>query len=258
MTDMKAPSARRRVMRWILRLAVTFGLLVLGFAGYFVWTVSSAKKQTPALVAAALADAASRGSSLTVQDLGNERESLLLAIEDPKFRSHHGVDFATPGAGWTTITQGLVKLLYFPGGFKAGFPKIRQTLIAQHALDAQVSKDQQLTLYLNITYFGNVDGRPVCGFQEAARTYFQKEFAQLSRREFISLIAMTISPNSLKPGTAANDERIGRIENYLSGTFVPTELMDVDFKGQVPNDGVAGRALLGFLKLVTKDRPEEW
>jgi len=258
MSDTKAPSARRRGMRWILRAAITFGLLVAGLAGYFVWTVSNAKKQTSALMAAALADAASRGSSLTVEDLGEERESLLLAIEDPMFRRHHGVDFATPGAGWTTITQGLVKLLYFPEGFKAGFPKIRQTLIAQHALDALVSKDQQLTLYLNITYFGNVDGKAVRGFSDAARTYFHKEFAELSRQEFISLIAMTIGPNSLKPGTAANDERIQRIENYLSGVYVPKDVMDVEYNGEVPNDGVAGRTLLGFLKLVTKDCPEEW
>jgi membrane carboxypeptidase/penicillin-binding protein PbpC len=245
-------------MRWTLRLAATLGLLVLGLAVYFVWTVSSAKKQTPALVAAALADAASRESSLTVEDLGKERESLLLAIEDPMFRKHHGVDFATPGAGWTTITQGLVKLLYFPEGFKAGFAKIRQTLIAQYALDAQVSKDQQLTLYLNITYFGNVDGRAVRGFSDAARTYFHKEFAALTRREFISLVAMTIGPNDLKPGSQANDERIERIEGYLSGAYVPKDVMDVEYKGRVPDDGVAGRALLGFLKLVTKDRPEEW
>ena len=210
------------------------------------------------MVAAALADAESRGSKLTVSDLGKERESLLLAIEDPKFREHHGVDFATPGAGWTTITQGLVKLLYFPNGFKAGFPKIRQTLIAQHALDALVSKDEQLALYLNITYFGNAEGRPVRGWQDAALTYFQKDFTALSRREFISLVAMTIGPNNLKPGTAANEARIQRIENYLSGAYVPKDVMDVEYKEQLPNDGIAGRALLGLLKLLTKDRPEEW
>jgi membrane peptidoglycan carboxypeptidase len=258
MTETRSPSARRRVIRWMLRLAVAFGVLALGLAGYFVWTVSSAKKQTPALVAAALAEAAARGSSLTVEDLGKERESLLLAIEDPMFRRHHGVDFATPAAGWTTITQGLVKLLYFPEGFKAGFPKIRQTLIAQHALDAQVSKDQQLSLYLNITYLGNVDGGAVRGFSDAARTYISKEFAALTRREFLSLVAMTIGPNNLKPGSAANDERIERIEDYLRGAYVPKDVMDVEYNGRLPDDGVAGRALLGLLKRVTKDRPEEW
>ena len=44
----------------------------------------------------------------------------------------------------TTISQGLVKVLYFPSGFRPGIAKIRQTLIAQYAFDASVSKQEQL------------------------------------------------------------------------------------------------------------------
>jgi membrane carboxypeptidase/penicillin-binding protein len=53
----------------------------------------------------------------------------LLTVEDPHFYTHDGIDASTPGAGITTITQGLVKLYYFHP-FKPGIAKLRQSLIA--------------------------------------------------------------------------------------------------------------------------------
>ena len=37
--------------------------------------------------------------------LGADNLASLLAVEDPGFADHSGVDFITPGAGVTTITQ---------------------------------------------------------------------------------------------------------------------------------------------------------
>ena len=37
--------------------------------------------------------------------LGAEHLAILLQVEDPNFADHAGVDFATAGAGATTITQ---------------------------------------------------------------------------------------------------------------------------------------------------------
>ena len=45
----------------------------------------------------------------------------------------------------TTISQGLVKVLYFPGGFRPGIAKVRQTLIAQYAFDPSVSNRSSLS-----------------------------------------------------------------------------------------------------------------
>jgi membrane peptidoglycan carboxypeptidase len=141
------------------------------------------------------------GRRVALKDVPTARIDLLLKIEDPKFRTHRGVDLATPGAGMTTITQGLAKLLYFPGGFQQGIAKVRQTLVAEYALDDLVSKDEQLELYLNATYFGSVDGRPIHGLAAAADAYFRKSDRDLTDDEFIALIGMTISPETLKPGT---------------------------------------------------------
>lgn len=167
---------RSRLVRAFL-LALSWALLLLvATVSYYVNEVRVARRDTPALVKEAWQR---YGKDLTLSDLTVRRKYVLLAVEDPAFYRHHGVDLHTPGAGMTTITQGLVKLLYFPGGFKQGIAKIRQTLIAQYALDALVSKDEQLALLLNLAYMGSRDGKPIHGFADAARFYFGKEFQAL-------------------------------------------------------------------------------
>ncbi len=42
---------------------------------------------------------------MTTGDLSPRQLEILLAVEDPNFYSHRGVDFETPGSGWTTITR---------------------------------------------------------------------------------------------------------------------------------------------------------
>lgn len=226
-------------------------LSALASAAYYWNEIRIARVQTPALVAQAFEK---HGRRISVADLSPERKRILLRIEDPHFESHHGVDLQTPGAGMTTITQGLVKLLYFPEGFKPGIGKIRQTLIAEYALDDLVSKQEQLELYLNITYFGSVNGKPVHGLESAAQTYFSKGHEELTEREFIALIGMTISPNTLKPGTQESATRVARIERYLSDKVQPGSVLDVEYTGK-KGGRFAEEMLIAFLRLVTDANP---
>lgn len=194
------------------------------------------------------------GRRVGLKDVPEARINLLLKIEDPMFKTHHGVDLATPGAGMTTITQGLAKLLYFPGGFRQGIAKIRQTVIAEYALDELVSKDEQLELYLNATYFGSVDGRPIHGLAAAADAYFSKSYRDLTDDEFISLIGMTISPETLKPGTANSASRVARIKRYLAGDVVPASVLDFEYVGK-PHGTFAEEMLMAVLRLVAHADP---
>ncbi|MBU1722961.1 MAG: transglycosylase domain-containing protein [Gammaproteobacteria bacterium] len=228
-----------------------FGLIAA--TAWYDYAIRIARQQTPQLVQTAFQR---YGTALQPTDLSPERKAMLLAIEDPTFLQHHGVDLSTPGAGMTTITQGLVKQLYFPQGFRPGIAKIRQTLIAQYALDSLVSKDEQLRLFLNISYLGEVDGKAVHGFAAAARTYFGKEFAALNDEEFLSLVAMLIGPNNLKPGTPANVQRMQRIHAYLRGETQPASLLDVDYKGK-QSGSLAEEILMGFLRLLTDANPHD-
>jgi membrane peptidoglycan carboxypeptidase len=228
------------------------GLVLVAVTVHYVLDVREARRDTSRVVANALTR---HGADLEITALSPEREAMLLMVQDPAFRRHRGVDLVTPGAGMTTLTQGLVKQLYFPAGFRQGVPKIRQTLIAQYALDALVSKDDQIELFLNIAYLGHQDGRAVHGFANAAGTYFDKEFAELTDDEFLSLVAALINPNSLKPGTLANEERVARIRRYLSGEYRPVEVMDVEYRGGKVKLSFPARKLVTLLRLITDARP---
>lgn len=226
-------------------------LFICSTTVHYINEIRIARHDTPLLIETALKR---YGAELTIADLSPSQKSFIIAIEDPTFYRHHGVDLTTPGAGMTTITQGLVKLMYFPEGFRQGIAKIRQTLIAQYALDSLVSKDEQMRLFLNIAYLGHADGIAVHGFQSAARVYFHIEFTDLSDDEFLSIVAMLIEPNNLKPGTASNTERVLRIRKYLSGQYQPAGLLDVDYNGK-RHGTIPEEALMAFLRLVTTSKP---
>ena len=236
--------------RWLRRVLI---VLVVLFAGLVIMTahyrseIQTARQQTAQI----LEDALQRyGTEIQPTDLSSERISVLLAIEDPAFMSHRGVDFETPGAGVTTISQGLVKLLYFPDGFKPGLAKMRQTLIARYAFDSLVSKNEQLLLLLNMSYLGHHESKAVHGFANSAQVYFDKSFAELTNEEFVSLVVMLIGPNALKPGTQAHKERLQRINLYLSGKYKPVGLLDVEYDGNGQGSWVK-KMMVEVLKLAT-------
>lgn len=249
-----------RQQHWlhILRVVgVCVAMTVLGLmavAAHYFLEIREARRDTPELVARALA---THGAELELWMLPPERERMLLMVEDPAFRRHRGVDLVTPGAGMTTLTQSLVKQLYFPSGFRQGVAKIRQTLIAQNALDALVSKDDQLELFLNIAYLGHHRGEAVHGLAQAARTYFAKEFTELTDDEYLSLVAALINPNSLKPGTPANEDRAARIRQYASGEYRPVGVMDLEYRGGEANLRFSARKLVRLLRLITDARPSD-
>jgi membrane peptidoglycan carboxypeptidase len=249
--------SRKSWSRVLAAAGVCVAVAALGLtavAAYYFLEIREARRDTPALVARALA---THGSELDLAALSPERERMLLMVEDPAFRRHRGVDLATPGAGMTTLTQSLVKQLYFPAEFRQGVAKIRQTLIAQHALDALVSKDAQLELFLNIAYLGHHQGKAVHGFGPASRTYFAKEFTELTDDEYLMLVAALINPNSLKPGTPANEERASRIRQYASGEYRPVGVMDLEYRGGEANLRYSARKLVTLLRFITDARPSE-
>lgn len=171
---------------------------------------------------------------------------ILLLVEDPAFFAHKGIDLVTPGAGLTTITQALVKRLYFKQ-FKPGFAKLRQSLIALFVLDRMLSKEEQLTFFLNLMYFGKTGTGPAWGITAAAKGYFNKRVEALSRREFISLIALLIAPAAFNPRTRpeAHRERVRRIEALAAGRYVPTKLMD-QYYGPLDSVTAANQAPMSY------------
>jgi membrane peptidoglycan carboxypeptidase len=196
-------------------------LLLLGFIAYEGWRIYQAHQATPTLLAEAHSNLA-----LTWSDLSKRQQEILLKVEDPAFFTHPGVDFLTPGAGITTITQALVKRFYFDP-FTPGFAKIEQSLIAWLVVNRQVPKEDQLTLFLNHAYFGTGDEGPLIGFPTAAQHFFKRPVGALSEADYIALVASLIAPKTHAPGSPANDQRSKRITRYLTGACAPANNGDV-------------------------------
>ena len=245
--------SRRTVARTMSICFISMMVLLLGAVAHYISEVRSAREATPALVQNAWQRF---GKQVKYTDLSPQQGAILLAVEDPAFFRHHGIDLTTPGAGMTTITQGLVKLLYFPGGFEPGLAKIRQSLIAQYALDALVSKNEQLDLLLNMAYMGSRDGKPIHGFANAAKQFFGKELGALSDAEFQALVAMLIAPNQLPPGSPAHAERMRRIDAYLSGQVQPASVLDVRYDGKA-HGSLGEEALMALLRVITNAQPAD-
>lgn len=206
--------------------ALAVAIPLAGLIAYESYALVRAQQRTPAVLAAA-----ARGE-LGYRDLPARRREMLLRVEDPGFFNHRGIDFSTPGAGMTTITQSLVKHFYFDD-FQPGFAKLEQSLIARFVLDPAMPKEAQLTAFLNSTPFGTARGRRVTGFAQAARAFYGRELGALSDREFLSLVATVMAPAGLDPlrHPAANAERVRRIERLLAGQCAPRGLRDVAYEG---------------------------
>ncbi len=210
-----------KLKMFIYFLLGTFVLIVL-YSGY---VILQAKDDTPAVFAQALKP---ENIKISLKDFGKARLDMLLKIEDPSFYSHAGVDYDTPGQGLTTIPQAMVKYLYFKD-FKPGFAKLKQSLIAAFALTPLVPKKDQLVVFINTAYLGHENKKPVKGFVEAAKVYFNKDFQALSDDEYLSLVAMLIAPNGyhIKRFSQKNAKRVARIKTVLSGAYKPKSLTDL-------------------------------
>lgn len=210
-----------RFVRLLRVLAVALILFCIPVVVYYAWEVGRARQFTEDTV---LPAARAAHYPISVSDLTPHRLDILLKVEDPRFFQHRGVDLSTPGAGITTITQALVKQLYFEK-FSPGIAKIRQTLIAAFALNPLMPKEEQLRLFLNTAYLG----RDVKGFEQAAHTYFDKSFRELTDDEYTSIVAMLIAPEvfNVRTAPALNAERVVRIRKLVSGEYVPRGLFDL-------------------------------
>jgi penicillin-binding protein 1C len=146
----------------------------------------------------------------TVKDVDPRYLDLLIAYEDKRFRSHHGVDplavmraafqLATHGrivSGGSTITMQVARLLE-PRTDRTFLAKLRQAVRAI-ALERALSKDEILTLYLGLApYGGNLEG-----VRAASHAYFGKEPKRLSLGEAALLVAIPQSPEVRRPDRSA-------------------------------------------------------
>src|SRR6266545_5117103 len=134
--------------------------------------------------------------------------ALLLAYEDKRFNSHHGVDPLALGrafsqllgngrivSGASTLTMQVARLLE-PRAERTFMAKLRQ-MVRAIEIEQRLSKDEILALYLSLApYGGNLEG-----VRAASLAYFGKEPRRLTLGEAALLVALPQSPRH--PGGAS-------------------------------------------------------
>jgi penicillin-binding protein 1C len=150
---------------------------------------------------------------LALEEVPRSVLDAVLAAEDRRFYSHHGIDWLAAGratlaglrhghivSGASTITQQLVKIsARRPRTLRA---KLIEMLTALR-LEQTWSKEQILAAYLNRLDFGNLN----IGLASAADYYFGKPVSDLSDAEAAFLAGLPKNPRKLNPHVAPDAAR---------------------------------------------------
>lgn len=137
-------------------------------------------------------------------------EEALVAVEDRRFATHHGLDPEGIGRallvnlragevrqGGSTLTQQLVKS-YFLDSRRTWGRKFTEAAMAL-LLEWHYDKDEILTAYINEVYMGQDGPRAIHGFGLASAFYFGKPLLELDAGETATLVTIVRGPSYYNP-----------------------------------------------------------
>ncbi|MEO8276640.1 MAG: biosynthetic peptidoglycan transglycosylase [Thermoanaerobaculia bacterium] len=230
------PASPRKRRAGLVAAAILLPLLSLCFFEWKTWPdVALLAKEYPKSTAfidrfQARAHAAGKKESVAWQPVAYARISpelkmAVLVAEDIDFFSHHGFAVAEMKKavqdawedkemprGASTLTQQLAKNLWLSPS-RNPLRKVKEALLTR-SLEKNLEKRRILELYLDVVEFAP----GVYGAEAAARRFFGKPAADLSRHEAAALAGSLPKPSSWHPGSTSTVylrrvERImGRIE----------------------------------------------
>jgi monofunctional biosynthetic peptidoglycan transglycosylase len=138
---------------------------------------------------------------VSLRDVAPALQRLVIIAEDSRFRTHWGIDVvelreaarAGMRRGASTITQQLAKNLYLSPS-RSPLRKIKEAVTAVR-LEAALSKDRILELYLNVVELGPA----LWGIDAASRFYYGVAPGALSDEQAAALAATLPHPRSSNP-----------------------------------------------------------
>jgi penicillin-binding protein 1C len=171
--------------------------------------------------------------------------ALLLAYEDKRFFTHHGIDPLALGrafaqliahgrvvSGASTITMQVARLLE-PRADRTIAAKLRQMVRAVE-IERALTKDEILALYLSLApYGGNLEG-----VRAASLAYFGKEPRRLTLGEAALLVALPQSPEHRRPDRSmavARDARDRVLERIAAAGAAPRDETERARREPVPH-----------------------
>lgn len=167
---------------------------------------------------------------VTSEEVSDYLKQAVIATEDETFETHNGV---VPKAvlraalgsiglgsssGGSTLTQQLIKQQLV--GDAPTFTRKANEIVSALALERNMTKNEILTIYLNVSPFGrNNQGKNIAGVEAAARGIFGKTAKELSVPQAAYIAGLPQSPIVYSPyasdGTRkADDDMIYGFERY--------------------------------------------
>ncbi|WP_413707659.1 penicillin-binding protein 1A [Ralstonia sp. Ralssp110] len=234
----KPPKARRplwaRLLLWMLGLFVAMGVVGALLLGYALLVaapnlpsldaITDYRPKIPLRVYTA--------DNVLIGEFGEERRSFVpitqmpdvmkravLAIEDDRFYEHGGVDFiGVLRAGLANLHGGLsqgastitmqVARNFFLSSEKTYTRKIYEMLLS-YKIEASLTKDQILELYMNQIYLG----QRAYGFASAEQIYFGKNIKDITLAEAAMLAGLPKAPSAYNP--VVNPKRAKVRQEYI-------------------------------------------
>lgn len=147
-----------------------------------------------------------------LDDMSPYMSEAFIALEDTRFKSHHGVDWIRTigvivvpknlGQGGSTLTQQLIKNLTHEDDVTI-VRKFNEILTALN-LEKNYDKDVIMEAYLNTAYFGS----GCYGVKTASEKYFGKDISELNAAECAVIASITQKPTAYNPLLNPDDNKI--------------------------------------------------
>jgi monofunctional biosynthetic peptidoglycan transglycosylase len=230
----------RTLLRWTRNALLTLAALVLLYQAWIfahvLWWIDHNPTST-AFMSAGLArqqeknpDAELRHRWVAYDKISIHLKRAIVAAEDGKFLDHEGFDVegieaavkknlkkGRLVAGGSTISQQLAKNLFLSG--ERSFLRKGQEAVITLMIESTWSKRRILEVYLNVIEWGN----GIYGAEAAARRYYKKPAASLSRDQAAKLAAMVPNPRWYEHhrSSRAYQKRVALIKRYMGYARVP-------------------------------------
>lgn len=163
-----------------------------------------------------------RRNVLRFHEIPDVMKSAILSAEDDRFYQHGGIDWAgvaraalanlthmSKAQGASTITMQVARNFYLSS--EKTYTRKFYELLLTFKIEATLSKDEILDLYMNQIYLGH----RAYGFASASRTYFGKLLSEITPAEAAMLAGIPKAPSRLNP--IANFERARTRQLYVLG-----------------------------------------
>lgn len=163
-----------------------------------------------------------RRNVLRFNEIPDVMKSAILSAEDDRFYQHGGIDWTgvaraalanlvnmSKTQGASTITMQVARNFYLSS--EKTYTRKFYELLLTFKIEATLTKDQILDLYMNQIYLGH----RAYGFAAAARAYFGKPLGEITTAEAAMLAGIPKAPSRFNP--IANYKRAKTRQEYVLG-----------------------------------------